>query len=265
MANLNSPRLNIIDRLTRRLSTSLRREIGEMERGQVRAEKIAQSAERLYSYISQQIAEELTTAYPKDGLTIDGQVLRQVSDDGLDWWVSPLGSKLNFTRGLPGIYMAFACQKDGEITEGALYRPTDDTLVQARKGDGAFSPAMRLRVSDRTVLDGSVVFFAPGDQSKTEPALTRSLERGLSDGSFVCRMTGAPLLDMLAVASGQADGFIGANLAPVEVQLGALLIKEAGGTVTDLKGQPVTPTTTAMVAANNRNHTRLLKLIAGKE
>ncbi|MBI1362757.1 MAG: hypothetical protein GC134_02140 [Proteobacteria bacterium] len=257
-----SPRMNKVDAVCRKMAAAIRREFGEIERQQVKPEKFTAVVEKTALKTAQMILDELNTAYPEDTISIDGLPEVKGNGAGYSWVIQPLGARGNFSHGLGDIYSIFVCQKDGETQEAALYHPLTDELVIAQRGGGAYSSAIRLRVTGRIDLPTSLLCMAPDvgaeeTQKILAPTVAEALESGIN-----CRISNAPALDLIHVAAGRCDGFGGTGMHAAEVLFGDLLIREAGGVATDLKGRELNAASTTLAAANSKLHGQMLKMMA---
>lgn len=248
-----SPRLNVIDRLSRKLGTAITRELDEITRRRHTAAELAAEVEKFNHHLAGQISQALNTAYPSDGLTINGEQVAAGQPDAPHWYIETLGNLHNFAYGRADIYLAFVSKRAGEVVEAAVLSPYADTLLTVSKGGGAYANATRLRTTQVKDVEGALVSLVPAANG----LVTKTAENGAQ-----VRISGAAALDLLDVAAGKADGFIGKKLSQADVLLAQLLMRETGGTVTDHGGNTPGEGTTDIIAAGSRLHGRLLKLVA---
>jgi myo-inositol-1(or 4)-monophosphatase len=152
-------------------------------------------------------------------------------------------------------------ERDGEIIAGIVYEPTRDEMFWAEKGAGAYLNDRRLRVSARRHLAEALIatgipFGGRGDQ----PAYLATLVRVAAATSGV-RRVGAAALDLAYVAAGRYDGYWEMGLSPWDIAAGLLLVREAGGFVSDLAGGQAMMTNGDVLAANSHLHLPLAALI----
>jgi len=167
----------------------------------------------------------------------------------LEWIIDPLDGTTNFLQGLPVWCVSVACRrrprdgaegssagKQGELLAGAVYEPLGDRLFAAARGAGTTLNGAPVRVSDRPGLDGA--FLSTGYPFRAHAALDAYLAafREVFRQARAIRRCGAAALDLAFTAAGVYDGFFEFRLAPWDVAAGVLLIREAGGVVTDLDG-----------------------------
>ena len=182
----------------------------------------------------------------------------------IGWLVDPLDGTANFLHRLPVIGVSVALVADGEPVVGAVAAPLLGELYTARAGGGAHRNGAPIRVSDRPVATGIAATGFPF-RKKAErldeyfPVFERAL-REFED----LRRAGAASLDLAWTASGTFDGYFEQALGPWDVAAGALLVREAGGVVTDWSGDDTAWLQSGdVVAAPPSVHERLLQLIRG--
>jgi myo-inositol-1(or 4)-monophosphatase len=181
------------------------------------------------------VIAEIRAAFP------DHQVLaEEVGEIGgsgdVEWVIDPLDGTTNFLQGLPVFCVSVACHRDGELLAGAVYEPLSDRMFAGAKGQGATLDGKPMRVSGRPGLDGA--FLATGYPFRAHAALDRYLAafRDVFRQARAIRRCGAAALDLAHTAAGVYDGFFEFRLSPWDLAAGVLLIREAGGVVTDLDG-----------------------------
>jgi myo-inositol-1(or 4)-monophosphatase len=181
------------------------------------------------------------------------------------WVVDPLDGTTNFLHGIPHWAISIALErrlgKTTEIVAGVIYSPAQAELFVAEKGVGAFLNDRRLRVSARREMKEAV--FATGipfAAIPTQRAFSATLERLMPQVAGVRRF-GAAALDLAWVAAGRYEGFWELNLNPWDIAAGVLMVREAGGFVTDEQGgDPLASGN--VVAANPHLHGSLREIVA---
>ena len=155
---------------------------------------------------------------------------------GTYWIIDPLDGTTNFIHGLPMYAVSIGLLQDGEITLGCVYEPNRDETYLAWKGGGAFLNGAPLRVAQRTTLEGSLQAtgfpYSLFDQMDAYLASINELMRR----THGLRRMGSAAIDMAYVAAGRFDGFFEYNLKAWDIAAGIILVKEAGGHVTDFSG-----------------------------
>ena len=177
------------------------------------------------------------------------------------WIVDPLDGTTNFLHSIPLFAISVALEREGEIVAGVIYNPAADELYTAEKGKGAFVNDRRLRVASRRSLADCVV--AVGVPPRARPGHKQFLSEcaaAMRDTAGV-RSTGAAALDLAWVASGRFDAYIERALKPWDIAAGLLIVREAGGKVTDTEGGDKMLATGNVLAANSQIHKHVSALI----
>jgi len=171
-----------------------------------------------------------------------GPTVGSAAPEWVEWIIDPLDGTTNFLQGLPVWCVSVACRAcdgnggGGALLAGAVYDPLGDRLFSAVRGGGATLNGAPMKVSERPGLDGA--FLSTGYPFRAHAALDLYLGafRDVFQHARAIRRCGAAALDLAFTAAGVYDGFFEFRLAPWDLAAGVLLIREAGGTVTDLDG-----------------------------
>jgi len=178
------------------------------------------------------------------------------------WIIDPLDGTNNFTFRLPIFCVSIALARDSEIITGVIYDATRKELFWAEKGKGAYLNGERIKVSAAKRLDQSLLItgFYYDRGNRTLDNLNK-IRKFFKQRIVGLRRLGAAALDLCYVACGRATGFWEFKLSPWDFAAGKLLIEEAGGRVTGLKGEPVRLRTAYIVASNGRIHKKMLEVL----
>ncbi len=226
------------------LAESAARAAGAVLRRHFRSRAFEVSAKAEHDFVTSadraaesSILEAVRGAFPEDEiLSEESGFVPGGTPGGWRWIVDPLDGTTNFLQGLPVYAVSIACQRDGRTVVAAVYDPELDRLYRAVSGRGADRDGTALAVSQRAGLDGA--FLATGFPFKARGALGAYLE--VFEAVFLraraVRRCGAAALDLAHTAAGVFDGFFEYRLSAWDVAAGELLIREAGGVVTDLDG-----------------------------
>jgi myo-inositol-1(or 4)-monophosphatase len=153
-----------------------------------------------------------------------------------EWLVDPLDGTTNFLQGLPVYCVSIACRRRDELLAGAIEDPEGRNLFTAVRGGGAFWNGRRMQISRREGLSGA--FLATGYPFRALSTLDLYLAifRDVFRHAKAIRRCGSAALDLAYTAAGVYDGFFEFRLAPWDIGAGTLMVREAGGVVTDLDG-----------------------------
>lgn len=245
----------------RKASRTLRRDFGEVEQLQVSNKGPSDFVSAADIKAEKTLRAELQKARPRFGFLMEetGEI---AGEDGKHRWiVDPIDGTTNFLHGIPHFAISIALEMEGDIIAGVVYNPIVEEMFYAEKGQGAFLNDRRLRVSARTKMSEAVMATGipfhgrPGH----EPFL-KEMSRVMSDVAGIRRM-GAASLDLAYVAAGRFEGYWETGLQPWDIAAGVLLVREAGGFVTDFKGDKNVLASGNIVAANAKLHKQLLDLV----
>jgi len=177
------------------------------------------------------------------------------------WIVDPLDGTTNYVHDIPLYAVSIGLQIAGELVVGVVYEPTRDEMFWAEKGIGAYLNDRRLRVSARRQLADAVIGTGlPFRDRGDHPKYLATLARVMAATSGVRRF-GAAALDLAYVAAGRFEGFWEYGLSPWDIAAGLLLVREAGGFVSDLGGGQSMMASGDVLAANGHLHLPLAALI----
>ncbi len=257
----SSPVINVMASAARKAARGLVRDFGEVEQLQVSVKGPSDFVSTADLHAERTLKAELMRARPGYGLLMEEGGATEGSDPRHRWIVDPLDGTTNFLHGVPHFAISIALERDAEIVAGLVYEPTRDEMFWAEKGIGAYLNDRRLRVSARRRLADALIgtgipFGGRGDQ----PTYLVTLARVAAATSGVRRL-GAAALDLAYVAAGRYDGFWEFGLFPWDIAAGLLLVREAGGFVSDLAGGQNMMTGGGVLAANSHLHLLLASLI----
>jgi myo-inositol-1(or 4)-monophosphatase len=258
---LRSPILNVMSNAALKAARGLLRDFGEVEQLQVSVKGPGEFVSTADLKAERTLKQELTRARPGYGLLFEESGAAAGTDPRHRWIVDPLDGTTNFLHGIPHFAISIALERDGEIVAGLVYDPVRDEMYSAEKGLGAYVNDRRLRVSARRQLAEAVIgtgmpFGARGDR----PGYLATLTSVMNATSGVRRI-GAAALDLAYVAAGRFDGFWEFGLSPWDIAAGLLLVREAGGYVSDLSGGQAMMTSGDVLVANDHLHLPLAALI----
>ncbi|MFN4091154.1 MAG: inositol monophosphatase family protein [Alphaproteobacteria bacterium] len=245
-----SPHIYVMVRAAQKAGRGLIRDFGEIERLQVSEKGPANFVSIADTRAERVIREELTRARPGFGLLMEESGETAGTEPGVRWIVDPLDGTTNFLHGIPYFAISIAIERDGEIVAGVVHDPIRDETFWADKGQGAFLNDERIRVSGRRRIGDAVVTTGIPHRGRGDHAVyLPQLQRVMASVAGIRRM-GAAALDLAYVAAGRYDAFWEDWLAPWDLAAGLLLVREAGGFVSDLSGGSEMMRTGGVIAAN---------------
>ncbi len=259
--------LNVMIRAAHRAGRSLKRDLGEVENLQVSLKgprNFVTAADRRAEEI---VREELAKARPDYGFLGEEGGAREGADKSHRWIVDPLDGTTNFLHAIPHFAVSIALERNGAIVAGIVYNPANDELFIAERGKGAFLNDKRIRVASRQRLADAVVACGLPHYGRGDLALARWEIAAAQQHFAGLRRLGAAALDLAWIAAGRFDAYWERDLSPWDMAAGLLLVREAGGFVSDLDGKDAILTKGQIAAGNDTMHRELLRLLkeAGKE
>ena len=210
------------------------------------------------------LREELVKARPDFGFLMEESGEIKGNDCNRRWIVDPIDGTTNFIHGLAHFSICIALEEYGHVTAGLIFDPINEELFWAEKGTGAYLNDQRVRVSSQQNLKNSI--FATGipfgnNLSKIEQNDFLQKMQGVMSASAGIRRFGSASLDLAYVAAGRFEGYWENNLNLWDIAAGILIVREAGGIVTDLYGKDYMATNGSIIAANPSLHKPLLDLV----
>jgi myo-inositol-1(or 4)-monophosphatase len=259
--------LNVMIKAAYRAGRSLKRDLGEIENLQVSLKgprNFVTAADRRAEEI---VREELLKARPDYGFLGEEGGAHAGTDKSHRWIVDPLDGTTNFLHGIPHFAVSIALERNGAIVAALTYNPANDDVFVAERGKGAFLNDRRIRVAARQRLADAVVACGLPHYGRGDLVLGRYEIAAAQQHYAGLRRFGAATLDLAWVAAGRFDAFWERDLSPWDLAAGMLLVREAGGFVSDLDGGDAVLTKGHVAAGNETMHRELLGLIkqAGKD
>ncbi|MFL5240306.1 MAG: inositol monophosphatase family protein [Rhizomicrobium sp.] len=259
-----SPALNVLTSAARKAGRKLIRDFGEVENLQISLKGPADFVSVADKRTERILIEELQRARAGYPILTEESGLIDGPDKSHRFIIDPLDGTTNFLHGIPHFAISIALEREGQLVSSVVYNPVIDDMFMAEKGQGAFLNDRRLRVAARKDLKASlsaigVPWLGRGEDEDHERFL-REL-RAVMNASAGIRRFGSAALDLAWVAAGRYDAFWERGLAAWDIAAGILIVREAGGAVTDLKGGDRMLQTGDVLAANEHLHPQLLKLL----
>lgn len=253
----HTPSMSVMVAAARKAARGLQRDFGEVENLQVSLKGPANFVTAADRKAEKTIFEELSKARPGYGFLMEEGGVVEGADKSHRWIIDPLDGTTNFLHGIPMFSISIGLEREGQIVAGLVYNPISDEMFIAEKGQGAFLNDRRIRVAARRELAQSVVACGTPDLGRPEhERYLTELRQVMLQVAGVRRM-GSAALDLAYVAAGRFDAYWEANLAPWDVAAGIILVREAGGFVTDLNGRDDILKTGGILAGNEMLHRQL--------
>lgn len=229
------PLLNIAVNAARQAGEIIIRHMEQVDHLKVTAKSNHEYFSEVDIKAEQAIINTIRKAYPDHGILAEESGLQEGDTDSV-WIIDPLDGTSNYLHGFPFFSVSIALQVKGRIEHGVIYDPLRHECFAASRGRGARLNDRRLRVSKQTQLSAALLGtgFPARDVSVAHKYLP-TFEALFGKCSGI-RRTGSAALDLAYVASARLDGFWEFGLRPWDIAAGSLLIREAGGLISDLQG-----------------------------
>lgn len=209
------------------------------------------------------IMEVIQQEFP-DHFILSEEVGEIKMDSSFKWIIDPIDGTVNFANGIPICCVSIGIEQDGKMILGAVYNPFMNEFFFAQKGFGATLNEKMIRVSDKDKVSTScLVTGFPYSYLDVPNGPIQTFEKLLRQGIPVRRL-GSAAIDLCWVAAGRFDGFYEHNLKTWDSAAGFLIVEEAGGKVTDFKGDYYSPYQPNIVATNSKIHDELLLVVNGQ-
>lgn len=230
------PMLNIAVKAARRAGAIINRASQDIGTLTIKSKNFNDFVSEVDVAAERAIIDTLKDAYPTHGFLGEESGSTSHQSDFI-WIIDPLDGTTNFLHGFPQYCVSIALQHKGEITQAVIYEPNRNDLYTATKGRGAFLNDKRIRVSKCHKLQDALIGtgFPFRDFKYLDDYL--SMFKSMIQKTTGIRRAGSAALDLAYVANGSLDGFWEIGLSAWDIAAGGLLVREAGGIVTDLSGQ----------------------------
>ncbi|KUM23288.1 inositol monophosphatase [Mesorhizobium loti] len=253
--------LNVMVQAAMKAGRSLSRDFGEVQNLQVSMKGPGDYVSQADRKAEEIVFAELSKARPGYAFLMEERGAVEGEDDQHRWIVDPLDGTTNFLHGIPIFSVSIALERQGQIVAGVVYNPAMDELYTAERGGGAFMNDRRLRVAGRTKLTDAVIGCGVPHLGRGQHGnFLIELRNVMAEVSGVRRL-GSAALDLAYVAAGRMDGFWETGLSAWDVAAGTLLIREAGGFVSDMDGGQEMLEAGSIVAGNEIIQRALLKTV----
>jgi myo-inositol-1(or 4)-monophosphatase len=242
----HSALLNVMIAAARKAARALKRDFGELEKLQVSLKGPANFVSAADKRAEETLYAELSKARPGYCFLGEEGGRREGADKSHTWIVDPLDGTTNFLHGIPQFAISIALEREGAVVAGLVYNPANEELFIAEKGKGAFLNDQRIRVAGR---------------KRGDIALARKETGAMQEQVAGLRRFGAAALDLAWIAAGRLDGYWERDIKPWDMAAGLILVREAGGYVSDCDGGEDMFSSGHIAAGNDTIHKELLAVL----
>jgi len=258
---LTSANINVMVNACRKASKNLIRDFGEVEKLQVSVKGPGDFVTMTDKKVEEILIEELQKA--RSNFSILSEEIGEIKkDEEFRWVIDPIDGTANFLHGIPHFAISLALEKNKEIICGIVFDPIKDEIFSAEKGNGAYLNNQRMRVSARKKLEDCILFTGgPKQDEKSKDLALKEYQKFSSKVLIPIRKMGSAALDMAYVAAGRCDGCWQRGLSYWDFAAGILLVKEAGGFVTDFQGNDKYIENKTILASNSRINEAMIEIL----
>jgi myo-inositol-1(or 4)-monophosphatase len=260
---IKTPLMNVMTAAARKAGKAIVRDFGEVEKLQVSRKGVADFVTQADMKAERVLKEELIRTRPHYSFVMEETGTVEGPDKTHRWYIDPIDGTTNFLHGVPHFAISIGLEREGHLVAGLVYNPITDDMFVAEKGKGAWHNDVRMRVSGRRELGtGLVATGVPnmGAAPSKREEFSDELARVMAEVAGVRRF-GAAALDLAWVAAGRYDAFWERGLSAWDVAAGIVLVREAGGLVSDLASGQDMLTGGHILASNSHLHGALLKVL----
>jgi myo-inositol-1(or 4)-monophosphatase len=210
------------------------------------------------------LLKAIRSRYPDDRIVAEESGVIQ-GKNGHVWHIDPLDGTVNYAHGIPFFAVSLGYVEDGQITMGVVYDPVQDECYTAQRGQGAYLNGQQLQVSGADELIQSLLVTGFPYDIRENPVNNLDHYSNFSLCSQGVRRLGSAALDLCYVAAGRFEGFWEVQIHSYDIAAGALIVEEAGGKVTNVRGGPdfLTPPC-SILATNGKIHQAMLDVLEKK-
>ena len=254
--------LNVMVQAALKAGRGLARDFGEVENLQVSLKGPGNFVSAADHRADETLIAELKKARPAWSVLTEESGEITGTDKNHRFIVDPLDGTTNFLHAIPLFAVSLALERDAQLVAGVIYNPVLNELYVGERGGGAYLNDRRLRVASRRALSDAIIASGAPAIGRPGHALYAGEVAGLMDKTAGMRRSGSAALDLAWVAAGRYDGYWQRGLSPWDMAAGVVIVREAGGLVSDADGGGEMLASGAVVAGNERIHAALLANLA---
>ncbi|HLB56550.1 MAG TPA: inositol monophosphatase family protein [Coxiellaceae bacterium] len=256
------PMLNIATNAARAASKIILRFMDQMDKVDITEKSLNDFVTQVDKLSEEMIISHIEKSYPDHCILSEEIGYKKGSNKEYCWVIDPLDGTRNFMHGYPQFSISIAILKNNIPELGLIYDPLRQELFTATRGQGAYANSRRMRISDAKKIGQTLIGTGfPFRKKENIKNYLTTFENVFSKCGDI-RRAGSAALDLAYVAAGRLDAYWESDLHSWDIAAGALMIKEAGGVVTDFQGGETYLESGNIVAGNIKIHKELIQLIA---
>ncbi len=254
-----SAHVNLMAQAAFKASKKILRDFGEIEHLQVSQKGLGDFVTSADKFAEKIIITHLKEKQPTYGILSEEIGDHPGSNPDYRWVIDPIDGTTNYMQGIPNFAISIALQFRGEVIAGITYDPIQDELFWAEKGQGAYLNQKRLRISQKRDMDRAILSMEPPYPSSDKIGRFYDDMKHYSSKVMGIRYTGSNALNMAYVAANRYDVFMAPDISAWDMAAGILLIREAGGQVTEIDGRKKMMKFGNVLAANFNLHPQFIR------
>jgi myo-inositol-1(or 4)-monophosphatase len=259
---IRSALMNVMTAAALKAGRGLKRDFGEVENLVVSIKGPGDFVSAADQRAEKTLFEELSKARPGYGFLMEESGAHEGSDKSHRWLIDPLDGTTNFLHGLPIFAISIALEREGQLFAGLVYNPANDDMFVAEKGQGAWHNNRRLRVAPKKDISGALIACGIPHlgRAKNHPRFKAEMASVMARAGGLRRF-GSAALDLAWTAAGRFDAYWERELQPWDMAAGIVLVREAGGFVSDLDNNDDMLASGDIIAGNDDMRRSLLALL----
>lgn len=254
------PMLNIAVRAARAAGNLIARNLGQNDLFEVEEKQHNDFVTTIDKECEQTIVNTLLKSYRDHGILSEEAGNLGNPDSEYQWIIDPLDGTMNFVQGIAHSAVSIALTQNGRTELGVVFDPMLNEMFTAIRGGGASLNGRRLRVANRDSLDAALICTAFPTRHRERMGAYLEIFNRLINHCADMRRSGSAALDLCYVACGRFDGYLEQGLKPWDFAAGELIVREAGGLVSDFAGENDYRQSGNVVAANPQILRALIKI-----
>tara|TARA_B100000700_G_scaffold295705_1_gene358852 strand:+ start:1048 stop:1836 length:789 start_codon:yes stop_codon:yes gene_type:complete len=258
---LNSANINVMVKACRKAAKTIIRDFGEIEKLQISVKGPGDFVTASDKKVEKIIVDELQKARPSYSILSEecGEIKK---DQSFKWIIDPIDGTSNFLHGLPHFAISIGLEHENEIISGIIYDPIKDEMFTAEKGNGSYINNQRIRVSSRSKLKDCLISTGgPRYISDKKDVILEEYKKFTSKVNIPVRKFGSGSLDLAYVAAGRFDGYWQRDLHYWDIAAGIIIVKEAGGFITDFNGGNEFIKNKSIIASNSKINKEMIEIL----
>lgn len=253
------PLINIATKAARNASKIILRSLDNLDNILINEKSTNDFVTEIDKKSEEEIIKVIRQAYPDHAIL--GEENGLIGSNDYTWIIDPIDGTTNFIHGHPHFSISIGIKYQNQLQHGLIYDPLRQELFTATRGAGAFLNNRRIRVSTRKTLHSSLIGSGYGHSREQNLQDYLKILSALLPPTAGIRRSGSAALDFAYVAAGRIDGLWEFGLSPWDIAAGAVLVKEAGGIISDFAGQENFLETGNVIAGNIKIFKILLQTI----